>query len=169
MSVGSDEVLDPLHLALITFTGCIGEAVEDICSYGLTIGETYVPFDPDPEDGCEDDEVACSQVWVRVMGVDTTGVDSFDGECSAVMSLDLEVGVLRCIEIPEDGEAPTASGVMVAALQAMTDMKAIYCAAMSCNNEDGTSVWASIESGVWTPQGPLGGQIGGTWTFTVEM
>lgn len=151
-----------LHDALLAFTGCVGEAVEDICSYGLTIGDAYVPFDPDPDDDCDEDEAICSQIWVRVMSVLPRTTDSWEGDCASVLTLDIEVGVLRCIEIPEDGEAPTASDVMEAALQSMTDMNAIYCAAMGCE------VWDSIEVGQWSPMGPMGGQYGGTWTFTVE-
>lgn len=156
---------DPLNDALIQFTGCVGESLADLCSYGLTVGETYVPFDPDPEDNCDTDEVACSQAWVRVMSAGVTNVgEGFDGgDCSATMRLTLEVGVLRCFAIEEDGEAPTASEVLVAATEAMTDMKAIYCAAMGCD------VWDSINAGEWTPMGPLGGQYGGTWTFDVEV
>lgn len=168
MSVmGSDEVsgngTDRLNEALVGFTGCIGEAVEDICSFGLTIGETYVPFDPDPEDDCDADDVACSQVWVRVMGVTPTASEGWDADCGSVMRIDIEVGVLRCFEIPEEGEAPSTTDVLAAALQAMTDMNAIYCAAMACE------VWESIDAGQWTPSGPLGGQYGGIWTFTVEV
>jgi hypothetical protein len=163
--MGSDELpSDRLNTALVMFTGCIGESLADICSYGLTIGETYVPFDPDPEDNCPDDEAACSQAWVRVMGVNPTDVpESFDNDCSVDLRLTLEVGVLRCLDIPEDGEAPTASDVLVAATQAMADMNAIYCAAMGCD------VWDSIDSGSWVPTGPLGGQYGGIWTFDVEL
>lgn len=166
--LGSDESPDPadaLNTALVGFTGCIGEALDDICSYGLTIGESYVPFDPDPEDDCEENEVACSQAWVRVTSVAPTAApSSFGGDgCAVVLRIDLEVGVIRCFDIEEDGDAPTATDVMVAAMQAMSDMNAIYCAAMSCE------VWESIDSGAWTPLGPLGGQYGGTWTFSVEL
>lgn len=156
---------DRLNAALIAFTGCVGESLDDMCSYGLTIGETYVPFDPDPEDDCPEEDAACSQAWVRVMAVNPSNVgESFDGsDCAVTLRLTLEVGVLRCIEIPEGGEAPTATDVMVAAMQAMTDMNAIHCAAMSCEK------WESISHGAWTPSGPLGGQYGGVWTFDVEL
>jgi hypothetical protein len=153
-----------LQDSLIAFTGCVGEAVADICSYGLTIGEAYVPFDPDPEDDCDEDEALCSQMWVRVTGVQPVAVtDSFGGDCGGTLRVDLEVGVLRCLEIEEGGEAPKASDVLVAATQAMADMQAIHCAAMSCE------VWDAIESGAWSPSGPLGGQYGGMWTFSVEL
>lgn len=164
MSMGSDVTPDDiLHDALIQFTGCVGGSLLDICSYGLTIGETYVPFNPDPEDGCEEDEALCSQAWVRVMGVVPDAQDSWSGDCATTLRLELEVGVLRCIEVAEDGEAPTASDVLLAATQSMTDMRAIFCAAMSCE------VWESISAGSWSPSGPLGGQYGGIWTFSVEL
>jgi hypothetical protein len=156
---------DKLNDALVGFTGCVGEALDDLCSYGLTIGDSYVPFDPDPEDECDPEEVMCSQAWVRVMSVNPTATEeSFEGgACSSELSVDLEVGVLRCLEIPEDGDAPTATQVLMAATQAMEDMNAIYCAAMSCE------VWSAITAGQWTPDGPLGGQVGGIWTFTVQL
>lgn len=168
MSVmGSDETpatgADRLNEALVAFTGCIGEALEDICSYSLTIGESYVPFAPDEDDDCDDGEEQCSQAWVRVTDVTPTSSEGWDDDCATVLRIGLEVGVLRCIEIPEDGEAPTGLDVMAAAMQSMTDMNVIYCAAMACE------VWESIESGQWSPEGPLGGQYGGMWTFTVEV
>lgn len=172
--LGSDEFpetgSDALNVALVAFTGCVGEAFRDaedeadrICSYGLTIGETYVPFDPDPEDDCEDDEAVCSQLWVRVMNVTPQAVNSWGGDCATSLDLDIEVGVIRCIEMPEDGEAPLASNVLAAALQAASDMNRVFCAAMACE------VWEKITSNQWTPMGPLGGQHGGIWTFTVSV
>lgn len=161
-----DSGIERIKDALIEFTAAIGNAVEDICSYGLTIGESYVPFDPDPEDDCEDDEVACSQLWTRVMSVAPldAGDESWAGNgCALSLSIDIEVGIFRCIAIPEDGEAPTATDVLMAAMQAIEDMNTIQCVAMS------TEVWESISIGQWQPTGPLGGQYGGIWTFTVEI
>lgn len=168
MADGSDDPLTPtdrLNQALMNFTICVGEAVPDICSYGLTIGDSYVPFDPDPDEDCDDDDAACSQIWVRVMSVTPTSVEAFGNDCATVLRLELEVGVLRCFEIMEDGEAPTASMVMAAAVQAMEDMNAIRCAAMQCDDD----TWDAITTNQWTPTGPLGGQYGGLWTFTVEF
>ena len=158
--------LDRLHEALVTFTGCVGEALE-VCSYGLTIGQSYVPFDPDPEDDCDDEDAICSQAWVRVDSVQVQSVGtSFTGQdCDAELSFMLEVGVLRCVEIPDGGEAPTASDVLISALQAMDDMRAIYCAAMSCEDAG----WSSISAGQWVPNGPQGGQVGGIWNFSVTI
>ena len=45
-------------------------ALPDICSIGWTIGDSYVPFDPDDGDEtCDDEEVYCSQAWVRLTDV----------------------------------------------------------------------------------------------------
>lgn len=164
--LGSDE--NPLDEALIDaivqFTGCIGNALDNLCSYGWTIGETYVPFNPDEEDDCDAEEAMCSQAWVRVMGVQPMAVpDSFEGNtCALTLRFDLEVGIIRCTEIVEEGEAPTATDVLVAAAQAMADMRAILCAALGCE------VWDALDVGAWTPIGPLGGQYGGIWQFTAE-
>lgn len=164
MSEPAVEAPDTLLDALTAFTGAIGEAIPDVCSYGLTIGETYVPFDPDPDDeGCDEEDAMCSQIWVRVTSVDVDQPESWGNDCASTMNIGLEVGILRCIEIESGGEAPTASEVLAASMQSMTDMRAMYCAAMS------TEVWDGIDVGQWSPIGPMGGQYGGAWTFTVEV
>lgn len=158
------------HNALIAFTAAIGNAL-DVCSYGLTIGEAYVPFDSDAEDECDEDTedaALCTQAWVRVTDISPTGgVTGFDGsQCDSLLRLGLEVGVLRCMTIEEQGEAPKASDVLVAALQSMDDMRAIYRAA---TEDPDAAVWDTLLAGQWVPNGPMGGQYGGIWTFTVEI
>lgn len=163
MSDVPGDVSDRTQEALLAFVSCVGEALDDICSYGLTVGETHVPFDPDPDEECDTEEAACSQVWVRVTGITPDVTDSWSGDCATVLRIGLEVGVVRCFMIPEGGEAITASEATASALLAMDDMKALHCAAMNCE------VWESISAGDWNPFGPLGGQFGGIWTFTVEL
>lgn len=164
---GNEAPDDVVNDALIKFTACIGSALPDICSYSLTLGEAYVPFAPDEDSDCEDeDETACTQAWVRVMNVtpkQSAGTEGWGGDCAIVLEAELEVGVLRCIEVKDKGEAPTETEVMTYAMQSMSDMLAIHKAAMGCE------VWESITTGQWQPSGPLGGQYGGTWTFTVEI
>lgn len=159
---------DLLNDALIQFTGCIGSAFDDICTYGLTVGDTYVPFDPDEDEAeSEDcDEYGCSQVWVRVENVNAITPDSWDNGCSMTFRIELEVGIVRCFDIPEDGEAPTATQVLAAATQAMSDMNTILCAAMGCDTVE--DQFDSIVAGTWLPIGPIGGQYGGSWAFTIE-
>lgn len=170
MDLGSDEGLPSavveLQNALIEFTGCIDDALPDICSVGYTLGESYVPFDPDPGTGCKAADVQCSQAWVRTMNIQPKpgGLDGWDGQdCALTLMMDIEVGVLRCLPVKRNGAAPTETDVLVAAMQALTDMRSILCAALNCE------VWDAITVGAWNPTGPLGGQHGGTWTFTVEL
>lgn len=158
-----------LQAALVEFSGCIGNALDGICSFGLTMGENYVPFDLDEDEDCDEENGEmpdCSQAWVRVMSVTPTpgAPVSWDGkEVGVELMIDLEVGVIRCLDIPEDGEAPTTTEVLTQALQSVEDMNDMLCAAMSCD------VWESISIGSWAPLGPLGGQHGGSWTFTVTV
>lgn len=153
--------------AILAFTQCVGSAPDNICSYGFTIGETYVPFlpDEDTEAPCDYEDEMCSQVWVRIMNVSPAPeTPTWAGDsCALSLVVTLEVGVLRCIEIPEGGEAPSALSVSAAGLQAIADMNALHCAAMGCE------VWDAITTGSWDPIGPMGGQYGGMWTFTVEL
>lgn len=155
-----------LNDRLIEFAASMGAAV-DICSWGLTVGDSYVPFNPDPDDDCDEDMladgVACSQVWVRVMNMTPLSVNTFGGDCAVEWRIGLEVGVLRCFGIEEDGEAPDASDVLVAATGAMEDMGAIMEAALD------TEIWDKVELGEWGPVGPLGGQYGGIWTFVAYV
>lgn len=161
-----DDADIPLNAALIAFTGCISEAFDDLCSCVLTYGDSYLPVLPDEDDeGCDEEEVLCSQAWVRVSDIapSPNGIDAWGGDCSIELSVNLEVGVLRCVTIPEGGEAPTVSDALEAAVQANKDMQTILCAALNCD------VWGSINVGQWQPSGPLGGQYGGVWSFTVTV
>lgn len=169
----------PLLNSLTQFTGCIGNALDGVCSFGLIMGDNYVPFDPDEDEDCDSDEGEgpdCTQAWVRVMDI---GVKSFapgsgfDGNPDRVFgttkTISLEVGVLRCISLPEEGKAFSTTDMLEGAVQSIEDMDAILCAAMNCRDEDGEDLWTEITVGRWAPMGPLGGQYGGTWTFTVEL
>lgn len=152
--------------AVIEMTGCVSDALPDICSVGFTIGESYVPFDPDPGEACKSTEAKCSQAWLRIMNILPKGVSTgFGGaDCSMSLTADIEVGVLRCIPTPKKGKAPTETDVLVYAMQAFTDANAILCAVTSCD------AWDEVPLvGRWNPSGPLGGQYGGIWTFSVEL
>lgn len=173
MSIGSDEqpltAADRLNAALVLLTGCIGSSFDDICTYGLISGDTYVPFDPDPEDAEDNencDDYGCGQVWVRIESINAITPDSWENNCSITFRVEIEVGVIRCFEVPDGGEAPTASAMLGYAMQSNEDMNRIFCAAMGC--DDVEDEFDKITAGSWLPLGPMGGQYGGTWSFTLE-
>lgn len=159
--------LNALSAAILEFVGCMATAVPDVCSYGWTVGEQYVPFAPDDDEDCEVNEagVPCSQLWVRIAGVTPApgATDGWDGQCGLQKQVSLEVGVIRCFAVPEDGEAVTATEILQSAMVSVDDMTAIECAAMNCE------VWDRITLGEWTPLGPSGGQYGGVWSFTATI
>ena len=164
--VEPEEGQNPLLTALIEFTGCIGGAFDDVCSYALIPGDSYIPFAPDEEDedACEDED--CSQVWVRVTSAGPTpvAVEGWDGQsCGLTTDVQLEVGIMRCMEVVKKGEAPSATAMLAYAMQAMEDMKTIMCAALGCD------VWIRLDIGQWTPLGPMGGEYGGSWTMTAQV
>lgn len=154
---------NPLLKALIEFTGCIGGAFDDVCSYALIPGDGYIPFTPDEEDeeNCEDED--CSQVWVRVTSINAIGENGWDTSCAMTLSVGLEVGIIRCMEVVANGEAPSATALLGYSMQAMDDMRAIMCAAINCE------IAGNLDLGVWTPLGPMGGEFGGQWTMTAEF
>lgn len=156
-----------IQMAFAAFVSCIADAFPDVCSVGMTIGSEYVPFRPDPDDDCEDDEddeEFCTQVWVRFTGAAVSGSTGFDGGfCGSEMEMGVEVGIYRCFEMDEDGEAPTATQMFEAALQSIEDQATILCAANACD------VWSKIVAGQWTPLGPQGYQYGGQWSFTTWL
>ena len=156
----SDSITDSMAALL----GCLDLAVPDVCSFGWTVGEAYVPFDPDPDEQCADDDVMCSRVWLRVGGIATDSAGSGFGQTvQGDFSLNLEVGINRCFDIPEGGQAPTASEVLEAAAKSMDDMDRILCAVVNCQ------AFNDVVPLSWTPDGPLGGIYGGIWNFQVDI
>jgi len=158
---------DTLMDLLVTFAAEACGQMDGLCTYGLTIGETYVPFDPDEEDECPHGENRweCSEGWVRVVGIVPTGtVEGMNGQCVASLRITLEVGVLRCFPTPDNGEAPSASDVFLGVEQSMTDMTTMYRGAMRTQPQ-----WDALSAGQWRPMGPAGLQYGGQWTFTADL
>src|SRR5215207_570693 len=75
------------------------------CFCGVIIGEDT--YDLSGIGDCEND--ACGQAWIRVtqayMASDLGEQDTDGGNCSLELNVDLDIGVLRCIETPDKGEA----------------------------------------------------------------
>jgi hypothetical protein len=82
--------------------------------------------------------------------------------CGSTLAFQLELGVVRCLQVmDDDGDAPDPDALSASALAMMDDMLAIrYAASMHAPK---THVLSN-----WVPQGPLGGCVGGYWTLFVS-
>lgn len=158
--------MDELILTyLAALAGCVCEkvnAVNETCFCGITLGDQYVSTS-----GIGDCEEACGEAWVRITGAypsTVVGQPNFNlDNCGASMGVDIEIGVLRCLEVPEGGEAPTPEQFLEAANVQIKDMIAIRDAVLCCEH------FPSYILGAWTPIGPDGGLVGGSWTISVGV
>lgn len=132
----------------------------DLCFAGVFPGETAVG----DYAGMNCDE-ACGMAWVRLLtAYPASGVGRLKeevGNCGAEVGIDFEVGILRCIPLPdEDGTPPSASDLIaIAELQHsdyLTIMRALNCCRAMPNN--------SFLTGQYAPSGPIGGLVGGIVT-----
>jgi hypothetical protein len=110
---------------------------------------------------------ACGMAWVRLAAVaplqSAVGNTIAIGRCSPSLVATFEVGVLRCAPtLTEDGGLPSMADQLDAAELQASDMAAAGRAAACCFT-DGRLVIV----GAWTPVGPQGGCLGGSWTVTV--
>jgi len=104
----------------------------------------------------------CGMAWVRLTtaymanGVGQTA-DLTPGNCSKELGVDLEIGVLRCIDV--EVESPPAAELLAQTEVQTKDAEAIIRALACC---DAISSKDFILGG-YTPMGPMGGYLGGMW------
>lgn len=142
---------------------CAEVGGDTMCYCGVIVGDDIYDLSGVGGD-CED---ACGQAWVRVTDsfmASTLGVQDVDGgNCGLEMNVVVEVGVLRCLRIPEKGEANTAEEMVAAFEQQQSDMLAIRRALLCCDSIDSQDVIL----GTFAPIGPQGGLYGGVWTAII--
>jgi hypothetical protein len=149
---------------LIDLSACVCEALAastngPVCWCGVVAGEVAL----DACGACDGD--ACGQAWVRVTGAypyDTFPVQADDTTaCGTYLAYEVEVGVSRCYPIPEGTETLTEAETLDSALMQIVDMEALRKAVLCCFGTEAKTL------GAWTPAGPDGGCIGGTWAVTI--
>lgn len=157
-----DSIINPYLSALAQ---CAAEEVNangNTCFSGVTVGDSFISMS-----GIGDCEDACGEMWVRVATMypsTSTGVAEVGQvNCHTSLGLDIEIGAIRCFEMHEGGEAPTAAELLAANMQSMDDAAAIYRAIVCCNH------FPDVVVGQWTPIGPEGGMVGGIWTLAVGL
>jgi hypothetical protein len=85
--------------------------------------------------------------------------------CAAPIAYTLEMGVLRCAPVFADsrGNPPSLEAQFETVRLQMADMEAMKKAIACCNTPE---EW-DVALGPYSPVGPDGGRVGGTWTFSV--
>jgi hypothetical protein len=75
----------------------------------------------------------------------------------------LEIGVMRCIRIEDNGLSLPAEEMLEATRLQTADMLAMMQAVRCCSGLDSNQ----YVMGTYTPLGPDGGLVGGTWALSV--
>lgn len=169
MTDGGLTLYDPITPIALGLMGCLCNAFADagrpVCRCTLYHGQ-----DPPPMDlcDCECSPGVSGQAWVRVDGInpsDSGNGDPCGGRLLGAM-LSLEVGVYRCIAVPDDrGVPPSGDEQMTDALEAYQDAAVLRHAVACCEAlEDRV-----VQVGRWQPMGPAGGCAGSRWDVSVML
>lgn len=156
---------------LTELASCLCQALTDrgrpdTCFCGV-IGGAIVPLDY-----CATCEEKCGMAWVRLVSVEeaqfgiTENATGLGGNpCAAPLQATIEVGVTRCAPTMDDnGEPPTMADQLAAAEGQTADMMAALYAIRCCYEPLG-----DVVVGTWTPIGPDGVCMGGSWSITVTQ
>lgn len=81
-------------------------------------------------------------------------------KCGAEIAVVAEVGLVRSMPIPEDGEPPDAATYQAVAEVQIEEAALMRKAIVCCFG-------SAVILGVYTPVGPVGGAIGGLWQATI--
>jgi len=104
--------------------------------------------------------------WVRLVDVyPSTTFPSANttprGSCSAYLAATLEVGLLQCAPgLSATGNLPTQADQFEATRLQLAGMRAMQQAIACCDLD-------LVVLGTYSPQGPQGNMVGGTWTINV--
>lgn len=129
---------------------------DDYCSVTVQSGNAVV-FDFGPESGCG------GTAWVRLVTVSPSAQVGKNG-CSQWLNYIIEVGMVAPapgLDITLDQYTPPSDEELFdASMRAGEEMMMIFRAVQSADLEE-------VTLGDYTPHGPDGGVLGGSWTVTV--
>lgn len=149
-------LLDLVECVCTELTAAGGEP----CWCGLLPGAT-VSWDYCTD--CGNDH--CGMAWVRVVGItpyDVFPTGIIDLRCARPLALQIEVGSLRCMPQPADGELLTPEASVEVSLRQVLDALALHRALQCCQERD-------FALSAYTPVGPQGGCVGGFWTAFIDI
>jgi len=120
-----------------------------------------IPGDAVVGDYAGDCDEQCGMAWVRLIATyPATGVGQADesvGNCGSTLGFDLEIGILRCITIHDDGSPLTLEESSDATRLQTADMMTMWRAISCCDSFTSKD----YVLGSYQPLGPLGGLVGG--------
>jgi hypothetical protein len=160
MTATDNAVFDQLTLlAACLCTQITADGLPETCFCGI------IPGDAASFDYTGDCTKRCGMAWVRMSGVyPASGVGVPNEEvknCGSALGFETEVGIMRCTPVGTGDKPPTTTELLTSTNLQVADMltmrRAIYC----CRGSDD---WIL---GTYTPIGPTGGMLGGTWTLTM--
>lgn len=146
---------------LVALRDCLRDAIEKRglpmpCLLEVFPG-SFTPFDT-PEEG---------QAWVRLAQAFPTvqfpnQTQDWRSSCGTNLAYVIEVGIIRCApQMSEGGDMPTAEEEFEATRLQMADMAAMRLAIQCCFARRPALL------GAYTPLGPEGLALGGTWSVTI--
>lgn len=156
--MGIAAMLDLLLGALVEELRDAGTA--DVCAAAVYPGDA-VPLD----------YAECGvMAWVRLVSVNPTigfpAADVTADSCAWRLAYDVEMGVMRPSLIPEvvlsTVDLPTDAENTASAGAQFSDMMAMHYALLAARKDI-----EHLIPGSYTPTGPIGGTVGGTWSVTL--
>lgn len=94
------------------------------------------------------------------------------GNCDSSRGMDVEIGILRCYDIPEDGEALSQEQVNEMSAIQLADLGYIWSAVSCCGSDpNDPDHWTSKDwlMANYVPLGPDGGLYGGQITLYMTL
>lgn len=159
-------ILDPISTILADLSVCLCaqldmDGLPPTCFCGVMPGnEVALDYAGD----CED---ACGMAWVRLItsypSVSLGNPVENPGNCSTGIGLEVEMGVIRCIDLGDGMEPPPKESLEASSYLQNADMMAMWRAVACCRQ---SKDWAI---GQYTPMGPEGGVVGGTLSLSILL
>jgi hypothetical protein len=144
-------ILDDLSTCLCA--QILTDGLPPVCTCGVMPGSEVAL------DYAGDCDSACGMAWVRLTSsypsVSIGQPTARPGNCSAGIGIEVEIGIMRCIDLGDGTNPPVLADMKAAADLQYADMVAMLRAIACCR---ASKDWLL---GTYIPYGPQGGMVGG--------
>lgn len=151
---------------LVALAGCVETKLKEAkivtCYGGITSG-----------DGVDLSEIGDSGAmwWINVGNVtvgNADGTRSSKPSCRPTWYVNALVGYATCYPVNEDGTAMDEKQQLTLSSLVNAAMMALYRAVACCDWQGDYGVGEVVVT-TWTPQGPMGGVLGGQWSVQIQI